>query len=228
MSNRLNIYGDQKVLLANGHGVDIATQRADDLDILAIDHLKTLTSPIAVDVACGGGGQSIRMAVAGANTFAVDVLDFSANVNELAKGHGVAEKIHFLQMDMRNIGDITHFIAPNRIDVIICQRAMHYLRVRDALDMLREMNKLLSHGGALFISASGIESELGCGYAGDSVPLSDRYAPLSAALSEKHGIHGDVCLYSPDDMRFVLETAGFSVKQLFSSPFGNVKAVAYV
>jgi len=45
-------------------------------------------------------------------------------------------------------------------------------------------------------------------------------------MRDKHGIHGPVCLYSEDDMKSILTESGFAVETLFSSTFGNIKAVA--
>lgn len=66
MTTTLNKYGDQPILLAAGHGADIASQRADDLNMMAIDHARSRSSVFAIDIACGAGGQSLRLAQEGA------------------------------------------------------------------------------------------------------------------------------------------------------------------
>ncbi|WP_205182849.1 hypothetical protein [Burkholderia sp. LMG 13014] len=42
MQNQLNIYGDHRRATPGNHGVDIAAQRADDLDNLAIERVRQL------------------------------------------------------------------------------------------------------------------------------------------------------------------------------------------
>ena len=82
MSNVINIHGDERLLAGDGrHGVDVAIQRADDLDMLAIKHIKSRSQDglftKAVDFGCGSGGQVFRMAQAGANVLGVDITDAS-------------------------------------------------------------------------------------------------------------------------------------------------------
>jgi SAM-dependent methyltransferase len=206
-----NPYGDKPTFLAAGHGADIASQRADDLDDLAIKHLTPQCR--ALDFASGAGGQAGRMSAGGAVVTAVDMADLSA---------AMPPGIDFIRGDMRHpqqlLGDV-------KFRVIVWQRAVHYLPFHEAIVALSELSDHLGPNGKIFMSASGIGSELGVDYAGVDIPLASRYFPLSEAMSSKHGIHGDVCLYGPDDIRTLAETAGLVVEQLFVSTFGNIKCV---
>jgi hypothetical protein len=92
---------------------------------------------------------------------------------------------------------------------------------------VKRLADLLNPGGKLFLSASGIASELGEGYPGRGVPAADRYAPLADEMAKKHGIHGMVCLYSLEDLEELLLQAGLVCEALFASPFGNVKGVGH-
>lgn len=217
----LNLYGDKAVLLANGHGADIASQRADDLDMMAIEHTRMRHSTFALDIACGAGGQAIRLAQEGATVVATDIVDM-ADVIQAASA-GVPGKVAFAKLDMRNL-DKLHVELP--ADVIICQRAIHYLPFSEAIAVIAGMKQLLAADGRLYLSASGIHSELGDGYAGRTAPLEERYAELAPAMRDKHGIHGPVCLYSEDDLVKLLSTAGLAPERVFSSQFGNIKVVA--
>lgn len=80
-------------------------------------------------------------------------------------------------------------------------------------------------GAKLFLSASGLLSELGSDYKGKSDNLPERFSPLSAAMAEKHNIHEPVCLYTQDDLVALCKHASFSCDNVFSSAFGNVKGV---
>lgn len=222
MDNKpLNLYGDQAVLLANGHGADIASQRADDLDLMAIEHAKSRTSTFALDIACGAGGQAIRLAQEGAVVLATDIMDMTAVIQSASAG--VPGRVTFAKLDMRNLENL-HIELP--ADIIICQRAIHYIPFADAVEVIAGMRELLATDGRLYLSASGIHSELGNGYEGRDEPLATRYAELAAEMRDRHGIHGPVCLYSEDDLVRLLESAGLVPEQVFSSKFGNIKAVA--
>ena len=214
----INAYGDERRLSPSGLGVDVATQRSDDLDQLAIEHLRNLQGPgLALDVGCGHGGQSMRMIATGATVIGVDIHDPLWQDD-------FDGRLMFCLGDMRNLALLIH--PPRSFDVIVCQRAIHYLRFREATDVVRQMYQLLADGGRLFLSASGLDSELGAGYVDFEFGVGDRFVWLAADMAEKHGIHERVCLYREDDLRGLLQTVGFKVERLFCSPFGNVKAVA--
>jgi hypothetical protein len=46
-------------------------------------------------------------------------------------------------------------------------------------------------------------------------------------MADKHGIHGSVCLYEEADMIALLRAGGMEVEKAYTSPFGNVKAIAH-
>lgn len=218
---KLNLYGDKPEFLATGHGADIASQRADDLDLMAIERARSRSSTFAIDIACGAGGQAIRLAQQGATVVATDIADMTDII--LSMSAGLPGKVTFSQLDMRHLDKLhVELLA----DVIICQRAIHYLPFSDAIGVISEIKQLLAPDGRLYLSASGIHSELGDGYAGHDASLEDRYAELAPSMRDKHGIHGSVCLYSEDDLAQLLIKGGLVPETLFSSKFGNIKAVA--
>lgn len=219
----LNLYADKAVFLAAGHGADIASQRADDLDMMAIEHTRSRQCTFAIDIACGAGGQSIRLAQQGATVIATDIVDMTKVVTAAAAAATPPVNISFAQLDMRAL-DKLYVEMP--ADVIICQRAIHYLPFPDAVEIIRGISKLLATDGRLYISASGINSELGDSYSGCNNFVEERYAELSPAMRDKHGIHGPVCLYSEDDMAQLLIQGGLLPVTIFASAFGNIKAVA--
>lgn len=218
-----NLYGDSLSHNGSGFGVDIASQRADDLDKLAIAHIEAHPKPVrALDLACGQGGQAIRMAAAGAEVIASDVVDFGPAIASQAAHADVA--VQFIQQDMRGLQGKLSALTP--FNVIVCQRAIHYLPHQQAQILAYHLYDMLAPGGFLFISASGLRSELGEGYPHASKTIENRYAPLSRAMEEKHGIKGPVCLFEVVDLALLLEAVGFVVSRAFASPFGNVKVIA--
>ncbi len=221
----LNLYDDKPKFLATGHGADIASQRADDLDLMALKHASARPSIFAIDIACGAGGQAIRLAQQGASVLATDIADM-AEIIKLAST-GLPGKVTFVQQDMRCLDKLYNSLEL-LADVVICQRAIHYLRFSDAIGVIDGIKKLLAPDGRLYLSASGIHSELGEGYAGREfdLSLSDRYGELAPAMRDKHGIHGPVCLYSEEDMAKLLINGGLVPEIIFSSKFGNIKVVA--
>ena len=216
----LNLYGDEKMVFAPGHGADIASQRADDLDNMALEYITQGCH--ALDLASGAGGQAIRMAKRGAIVTAIDIADMGAQISAASMRDGTASTVSFIQADMRNIDSIEF---PSLFRVIVCQRAVHYLKIQEAALTLQSLRKYISNQSKIFLSASGINSELGDGYGGCGIPLEKRYATLSTEMADKHGIQGNVCLYDEQDMRNLALNSGFNLEQVFLSGFGNVKAI---
>lgn len=223
----MNIYGDRLVRASEGHGADIASQRADDLDLMAVETVRETcaqgVTPHALDAACGLGGQAVRLAQAGARVIAADIADLGGEVAVAAAEGGCSERLSFVKADLRQIDEE---LAGWQFDLICCQRAIHYLPWNEAVEAVRRLTSLLKPEGRLYLSASGLKSELGEGYGGREHPVSCRYAPLAEAMAAKHGIAGPVCLYSMDDLAALFGAAELSTDCLFVSPFGNVKGVA--
>lgn len=210
----LNIYGDGKVLTKGGRGVDVASQREDDLDRAAIEFIRARSAPAVLEIGCGLGGQSFRMAEAGAVVTALDMHDYSGSI----PAH---DRISFVQ------GDLSSFApAPDvRYDAIFSQRTIHYLPFGAAVAALKLLVKHhLATGGTVFLSASGLGSELGDIYPHAGRPVGERFTNLSPHMAEKHGIHAPVCLYTCEDLAGLLLTCGLYPK-VWISPFGNIKAI---
>lgn len=221
---KLNLYGDARNTVIGGQfGVDIALQRSDDLDNMAILQAYNQPGARALDAASAGGGQAFRLAQAGADTLAFDIEDYSIPFMEATKRNDVSKRCRFLQCDLRDY-DISKKHDP--FNIIVCQRMMHYVPFNTALNIVAGFRNALSEGGNLYISASGISSELGQGYAHKELPVESRYIELAPPMVDKHAIYGPVCLYSKSDMEQLLKRIGFKVVSIFTSPFGNVKAVA--
>ena len=151
-----------------------------------------------------------QLALGGARVVAVDLRPLPSPI----------AGVRFVQGDMLRLPAFGE--AP--FDIILCQRAIHYLPYARACHVVQALCALLRVEGRLYLSASGLNSELGAGYRAS--PLIERHHELCPEMAEKHNIFGPVCLYEEGDMQFLLEKNGFVVEQLFVSPFGNIKAVA--
>jgi SAM-dependent methyltransferase len=218
----VNVYGDRRILAGEGgRGIDVALQRADELDRLALADIgwRLQCGPVlAADFGCGSGGQAARMAAAGAAVIAVDIADQSAAIAAIGGG------VTFRRMDIRCLGDPAVCGVPTPFDVVVCQRTLHYLRYGEAmafLDCLGE--RMTTTGSSIYISASGIGSELAEGYSGREDPLAQRFSPLSAIMQEKHGILAPVCLWSTEELAAAVVRSGFRITWSATSPFGNAK-----
>ncbi len=229
MHETLNAHGDRARPTDGGHGMDIASQRADELDLMAIAHIEALVAGalgdrdvLALDVGCGHGGQAARMAKFGAKVLAIDVGDCAEKVAVAMRRQGVgAAAWAFRRMGIEQVGTLGV-----RADVIVCQRMIHYLRHAHAREALRALRSAAAQRCTLYLSASGMQTELVDGYAGQGARVDERFATLRVDRSLKHGIAQPVCLYREDELAALVRGAGWTVETVFRSAFGNVKLVA--
>jgi SAM-dependent methyltransferase len=223
MAASLNLYGDSIVMTTGKHGADISSQRMDDLDVETILHalqLKERTGA-CLDLGCGIGIQGLRLASLGFKTMLIDWIPISTTVLRVA-GLDELLPLSYLMKDARALESAN---LPTKIAVCYSQRFIHYLRFDEALVLLKLVRQQMLPGAKLFLSASGLLSELGDNYPGKAHELSSRFAPLSQPMAEKHNIHESVCLYTPDDLVTLCQSASFSCDRVYSSAFGNVKGV---
>lgn len=214
----INNYGD--AYQANSsHGIDIASQRIDDLDLQCLQYIQELASsgnPRVLDFGAGRCGFSNRVAqeVPAAEVIAVDLSDH--------RQHAVAG-VTFVQ------SEITEYLSSQDgtfFDIAYSQRTIHYLPYEAAKESLQTLQKKVQNGGRLYLSASGLYSELSEGYADADKPVTARFSRLSSAMSLTHNICEPVCLYTEDDLRELCQSSGWIVLKTWRSEFGNCKLIA--
>ncbi|NLY94710.1 MAG: class I SAM-dependent methyltransferase [Myxococcales bacterium] len=214
-----NRYGDDLDRAEGGFGADIASQRMDALDRAALHHALSLDGGHALDLGAGSSIQAVRFATLGLETLAVDALPRARTlVGRLDLERALP--IRYLEKDARALtrGDL-----PARLDLVYSQRFIHHLRHGEAVALLRLVAEAMPPGARLFLSASGLASELAEGY--PAGPIEARYATLSPAMQAKHHIEGPVCLYAAEELEALAEAAGFATERVELSPFGNVKGI---
>lgn len=223
--NRLapvNVYGDHLDVPMGDWGCDISSQRLDDLDKQCITHAMQLADGArGVDLGSGHGVPSFICALAGVRMTLFDVLPLDGYFAELAKFFPILpERLVFVEADL---GRISPEMMPHNLDFIYSQRFVHYLRFGDAQQLLLHATANLKPGGLLFLSASGLDSELGDGYEGKNFKPADRFHPLAPNTAKKHSILSDVCLYTTKDMCDLVIPLGLEPISVTKSAFGNVK-----
>lgn len=232
MNPSLNIHGDTLIQAGPGLGADIASQRQDQLDTLSIDRASSLAgqgaAPMCLDLGSGRGAQSARLLDAGAAyAIAVDQADFHLDFAELSKRHqGKAKFIHENIANARFFVDLAHRAGNRPFDIVIFQRTLHYFRHPQAVELIEHVRDVMRPTGRLYLSASGLDSELGIGYEHADTPIHDRFAPLSPQMAAKHGIEAPVCLYRQAELEELCRKSGLRVLLAQESEFGNIKIVA--
>ena len=216
-----DLEGDRPLPTSGRHGIDIASQRIDELDAACLRFALERERCAAVDLGCGSGFQGLRLALMGCRTLLIDRIDPHPLVS-MACG---SLPLHHLKADLVQLRPDQ---MPVGIEIATSQRFLHYLRCDEAVRLLRTLHGGMAPRGRIFLSASGLESELGRWYSGAGEPLHSRFAPLDPEIGLRHQILEPVCLYTEHDLMRILAICGFEVLTCFRSPFGNVKAVGEV
>jgi 2-polyprenyl-3-methyl-5-hydroxy-6-metoxy-1,4-benzoquinol methylase len=206
------------------HGADIASQWIDELDLEAIRFVASPSIPkrVALDLGCGLGMQGIRFATLGCSALLYDIVDIGERIEQVKHLLALDSKLEFRCLDLRG-ASAQDF--PAQIGVAYSQRFIHHLRFEEASALLAMLAPRLCAGARLFISASGLGSELAVGYAHAARPIEERFAPLAAPMQSKHAIQGPVCLYATADLERLVHAHGLHAIRVWSSPFGNAKGV---
>src|SRR5262249_15700726 len=130
--------------------------------------------------------------------------------------------LEFRRLDLR---DAAPEDFPAQTGIAYSQRFIHYLRHEEASRLLAVLATRMCSGARLFISASGMNSELAKGYAHVEHPVEERFATLAASMQAKHSVREPVCLYAKDELEALAVRGGFTPVRTWTSPFGNVKGV---
>ena len=219
----LNLYGDELVATTGRHGSDIASQRIDALDRKCIEYALLLNGDAnyALDIGCGLGIQGIRLALLGIETLLIDRLDINKTLDSLSRSLGITN----IQLLLKDVRTLTTDDIPKQPNIVLSQRFIHYLDYQEAQAFLSTITKVMPARSRLFLSASGLYSELGEGYKDREKNVDERFCLLEPTVAKKHHIKEPVCLYSEADMKTLVEPFGMASVEIWSSSFGNIKAI---
>lgn len=219
----INIYGDKlEVEFANeDKGTDIAVQRVDDLDSKMITYIKQHAGSHILELGSGRGGQSIRMVKAGAIVTAIDNTDFSTDFRSLQTTDAIKPNhLNFIHGDIRDVLDLTR---GKLFTDAFSQRTLHYLTYPEALQLLIDLQIIIPH--RLYLSATGLNTEIGQDYPDREKKVQDRWCLISPAMQEKHQIRTNVCLYTKEELIELASQAGWDVIEAWESEFRNIKTI---
>jgi len=202
-----------------GYGVDVSAKRADELEkrllMVVQERVRAGEQVCLLDLGCGAGGAAARLADVGATVTGVDIHDFSSDWSNL--------RGHFIQ---GNLQQLTTMLAGQQFDYCLCNRTMHYLPYAEAAKVLVELRGLVRE--ELYISFSGITSELAHEYDVRGHSVETRHAKLSAASQETFGIAAPITLYSEAEAIALMHGSGWKVTWSRTTDFGNALVVASV
>ncbi len=204
------------------YGVDVASYRLDDLDTLLLDDVEKIQerdrgTVTILDIGCGAGGLTKALLEKQCIVDGVDIADVAAEVfyhKEFAK------RARFFNEDMYD------FLVHNEMGYpsytcIVLQRVLHYVPYQKTLLLLKECLKRSEHG--VYVSLSGIESEISRYYLHTEELIQNRFSYLNKIGQEKFCITAPICLYSKQDVKDIISTLDCTCEYYRMSAFGNHK-----
>lgn len=204
---KLNNKNDSLIKTTNFTGADISSQRIDILDQKSLKYaveITTKNNAIAIDLGCGLGSQGIRFANIGINTILIDQLNIKDTITNIIKStpHLNNQNLKYIN---KNIKNLRKNDLPNNINIVYSQRFIHYLTYSESKKLLYLLHDKMNENGKIYISASGINSELSNKYKHKNKLIEKRYCKLDSKIAEKHNIKSPVCLYSKNELKKLLE-----------------------
>lgn len=202
-------------------GTNISSLRRDELDERALLDAEKHPSGSGMDFCSGDGAMALEM---GKRLRKITTWD-RVRPSLIEQTTETISPVEIIQNDIRDLS-----IQPiNRpFDIVVWQRAIHYLTYRESINVLHRLKIWMNKGARLYVSASGMDSELGERYLAREVSPEERFAFLAEEMQKKHRIMKKVCLYRQGELVDLLVSCGYTVSDSWNSPFGNVKVVAHV
>ncbi|MDX2027681.1 MAG: class I SAM-dependent methyltransferase [Alphaproteobacteria bacterium] len=227
MEEALNDSGDVLIPTTGIHGASISEQREDALDRACRRYVGLLRSRDAsvnvADLGGGPGAQSKKLAALGANVWLFDLTDQAQRIQDFNEQLG-RNAITFVHGDLRGVrnGEV-----PAQLNCLYSQRMLDCIPFNSARTILTNFSARLRHDAGVFLSAAGLNSELGRNYLHRDFPVERRYTVLADDMARKHGLFAAECLYTEGDMARLMAESGLRPREIWSSPFGNIKAIGY-
>jgi SAM-dependent methyltransferase len=198
---------------------------ADELEQLILREIalrvRNCNPPRVLDIHGEDGRRAMVMASLGAQVLVADVEKFKEPICRQAQAEGLAEAVKFVVYP-----DPKLFSGKESFDLVFCHHGIHRLPYDKAKRALQQIIKTLNIGGKIYISAYGLHSTLGEGYADADAPVEKRFCPLSAIIARNYNLEGPVCLYTERNLVNLLFESGGSVLRSFTTTHGTIKAVA--
>jgi len=203
-------------------GVDVSKTRLDDLDRMVVRD--SLGEPFSKKTVCnfGSGASTLSRALAsnGHTVYNYDERDLHSH---FLLDQALGLRSNFTQLDIANIRKHN---LPKVIDFAVFQRVLHYLPYKEVRVLLERVTRNLDEEGRVYIALSGLESELGRGYAAADSLVHSRMGVLDEQVAKDFFIEKPVCLYTQTDAeQLVGEIDGLEIDQIWQSDFGNLKLV---
>lgn len=212
MSVERNPYGDELKSVLTGFGSDVSSQRLTPFEEEILRRAALLKQacahqPVVLDIFSGYcAANALRFAKLGFEAYAVDFSPADECLASLigvaiATDNGAGDEdcgiLHYLQQDVRKV-DLNSL--PLGIDLVTCQRGLHFLHFAEAVDLVSALAQRLNSGASMFFSIGAVDCAVGPGYKHADKPVAERWHPLEEELGAPIHVTAPLCLYKEEDI----------------------------
>ncbi len=202
-------------------GIDISSKRLDDLEKLFFKFIISgKNRDVVLDLGSGNGNIGISAGFLNKSVFMYDIEDFSERVKILKNNFSIS-KISFQKIDLKNT-DYKTF--PKNIKAVYMGRFLHYLKYKDAENLIKILYKNMSEKSRIFVSVTGTETDIAEDYKKD-VEIEERFFNIRKDLQERFLIKEKVTLYRKNELEKLFLDNNFKTKKIWENNFGNIKAI---
>jgi len=199
------------------HGIQITSSRVGKLEKELIQYTLNLPkSSVGLDLGAGNGFISIIMSLLQKNIYLYDLkINFKLKIFQKIFS---SNKLHLRKKNLKNV-DYVDF--PKNIDFVYSARFLHYLTYLEAENLLRKFSKNMKSGAKIFITVSGIDSDIGKNYSCSEKIISERNCFISKLNQSRFEIKEKVTLYTKKELEILMENY-FIIEKSWESDFKNI------
>ncbi len=205
---------NKHTLTPNRHGKDISSNYEDVLDYACLQHVEELAKKHperdikTLDLGCGLGAISIKMAELGARVTMFDLSNMPKNniIRAIAEKRVRYDNIIFKKESFASLSEDK---IPNDLDIFYSQRALHFLRYEELKNTLSNVFNKMADGGKAFLSLASCEGSFAILYPALRDDLKERFCRLDKKVADLTNIHHPLTLYHPKEVENLMNTIGF-------------------
>ncbi len=203
------------------HGIQITSQRIGSLEKELIKYsLDIPKSSLVLDLGGGNGFISIILSLIQKQVYYYDLkIDFKLKI---FKKLFSSKKLNLIKKDLKKIKYIDF---PKNIDIIYSARFFHYLTYKESDDLLKKLSKNLKKDGKIFLTLSGIDSNIGINYKCKDIKIEERSCFLSKSNQSRFKIKEKVTLYKKEELENLIKKY-FNIQEVWESDFKNIFVIA--